>query len=280
MSPVSGPWPSGPEAPVENLEIYRVLFALETMLRELVIETMNAALGPMWYRDRLPPDCRDHFALGIGRDRETRWTSNVPHHPVYYLTFPDLRATIEAKSNWNSIFCHVFPKNKDLLITDLQELEFIRNKVAHNRRATRADVAIVNAAYEKLCNEIGLAHARKLAERYTIELNIPEHLVALRREADVAFALSVRGQALKKLDKWSDAQARWWWFDQNYLGHSLNRIRMYFETMHAYCQEAAVLNREDAGKISQARDLRVQHDNACSDLASILSNWEPASPIS
>lgn len=269
-------WPKGPVAPPENVEIYRLLFSLETMLRELVIDSLHRAFGPRWYLDHLPPDCKEHFRGGIDRDRQTKWTANVPHHPVYYLTFPDLRAIIEARENWNVAFSNVFPKNKDLVTTDLQELEFIRNKVAHNRRATVSDLTIVEAAFEKLCNEVGQERAVILAERYTIDDRIPEHLLELRREGDIAIALSNRGQHLKRLERWDEAHAAWWWFDEAYLGRSLKRITSFFDTMAEYCAEAKDLDRDRAKARGTDAALASSHAAARSDLTAILESWRHA----
>jgi hypothetical protein len=260
-------------APPENLEIYTLIFAIETILRELLIEALGDEFGPFWYLTKFPDDSREHFRSGVEYDRNTRWTINIPHHPVYYLTMPDLRATVESKTNWNAVFKNVFSKNKELLTTDLVEVEFIRNKVAHNRRGSPSDVAIVRAAYEKLCHQIGAARACSLASRYTVETDISGRLAELRREADISFALVMGGRRLRHLRRWTQARGEWWWFDESYLGWSLLRIVLYFTKLVDYDLLGGVQSPGQAKQWALETDLPACHDLARSDLTAILQMW-------
>jgi hypothetical protein len=257
--------------PEENLEIYELLFRIETVLRELIIDALSTLDGPRWFQRRLPSECRDQFKLGLERDRATKWTTNVPHHPVYYINFPDLRLTIEQRENWASTFKDIFPKNKELVTTDLLELEFIRNKVAHNRRATSSDVDIVKAAHSKLSNALGPRRFELLVGRYTNEPNIPRHIQALLREVDVSYSLCARGRLVLRLDQWKLACRTWWWFDEAYLGRSLGRVNTYFERLEDYQR----IPRDSPTLASWARDQDIasRHIAARADLQSIHERW-------
>jgi hypothetical protein len=255
--------------PTENVQIYSLLFAFETILRELTIDVLARRHGPRWYRTQLPPDAYEHYRSGINRDRSTRWTSNVPHHPVYYLTFPDLRATIELRENWAIDFREIFARNKEILSTDLAELEFIRNKVAHNRRASTPDFAIARAAYEKLLHQLGPLRAGDLMGRYTIATDIARQLLALQREAVVSFALASRRKRIRRLEHWSAAVERWWWFDDSYLGFSVGRVEQYFRQVSDSASDRDSLHEQTAGSPALT-DLFAR---CRSDLDSIIAAW-------
>jgi hypothetical protein len=261
-------------APAANAEIHGRLFAIETVLRELIIETLSGLDGPKWYQHRLPSECREQFKMGVERDRTTKWTRNIPHHPVYYIDFPDLRLTIEQKENWTAGFREIFPKAKDLVTTDLVELEFIRNKVAHNRRATESDLEVVRAAYSKLMNILGSTVFTTLASRYTVEPDIRGHLELLLREGDIALTIAVRGRTLARLNHWQEAKDKWWWFDESYLGYSLSRITAYFAALREYQGLAPELGVGD--RLAWAVNARLgdAHRASKEDLGQVLLRWK------
>lgn len=259
-------------APEANTEIHGRLFAIETVLRELIIESLTELEGPKWYQRRLPSECREQFKAGVDRDRTTRWTRNVPHHPVYYIDFPDLRLTIEQKDNWSAAFREIFPKAKELVTTDLVELEFIRNKVAHNRRATDADLEVVRAAYSKLASVLGSVRFAELADRYTVEPEIPQRLSLLRREGDVSMTIAVRGRPLARLDRWHEAIHAWWWFDETYLGYSLARISRYFDSLLEY-QILPAASQAELAAWSTQHGVQAAHADTREDFEQILLRW-------
>ena len=127
--------------PEQNTAIFKYLFAIENGLRELIISSLATAAGPRWYRSRLPGDVLDKYRQGATIERSTSWTQLVPHHPMYYVDFADLRKILERDDNWRDSFEVIF-KRRDLLASTLSELEFIRNKIAHNRKATLQDLRI------------------------------------------------------------------------------------------------------------------------------------------
>jgi len=195
--------------PPQNAEIYGRLFEIENALRELIVESMSAVAGPRWYHHRLPHESRVNVEQGLARDHQTRWTQNVIHHPMYYVDFSDLRLTIEQRDNWSDAFRQVFSKNKELVTTDLSELEFIRNKVAHNRRASTVDVDVVRAAHAKLTSVLG-NRLEALSQRYSIVSSAATYLGQLKREGEVAYTLCSRGRRIKNLGTWELAASTWW----------------------------------------------------------------------
>ena len=88
-----------PESPVpkENIEIFCYLYRIETGLREFIIDSLNGLAGQRWYKTRLPSDVLVKYRKSRNSEKNIKWTQLIPHHPIYYLDFPDLRKIIERR---------------------------------------------------------------------------------------------------------------------------------------------------------------------------------------
>ncbi len=223
-----------PDIPNENLAIFRFFYSIEVGLRELIIELLEDGYGPYWWRLRLPPDVLQAYREGRNYERTIGWLQLVPHHPVYYLDFPDLKKVIVRSDNWEQVFRHIF-KSKETLLGTLTELEPIRNKIAHNRKATTADMIIIRGAHEKLVTAIGPNKFRGLVGKCTLAEDIRGSLAQLQQEANSAFALCQDLKPLKRLAIWDKIRNQWW-FDGDYLGDSVAGISDYFEALVLYKQ--------------------------------------------
>ena len=113
-------------------------------MREFVIESLEAACGPLWWKQRLPPDVLARNREALEYERNIKWCQLIPHHPIYYIEFPDLKKVIERTDNWRDAFEPVFGR-RDIFISKLSELEPIRNRIAHNRKATKANLDTVES---------------------------------------------------------------------------------------------------------------------------------------
>jgi len=220
--------------PEENLEIYKLLYKIEVGLREFIIELLEAQCGSRWWKQRLPPDVLKVYRKGREYVRNIRWCQLVPHHPIYYIEFPDLKKVIQRSDNWREVFKSVFVR-EEVLIGTLTELEPIRNKIAHNRKATTADWRIVEGAYHKIAAAIGDERFSELVARCTLAKDLPQRLLQLREEATLACTCCRECRPLGALEAWHGTRESWW-FDPEYLGHQLDAINEYFETLDAYRQ--------------------------------------------
>ena len=218
--------------PEENIEIYCYLYGIETALRELIIESLRVGGGSRWYKKRLPGDVLEKYHKGIDLEKSVKWSQLVPHHPIYYVDFPDLRKIIEREDNWEDAFRPVFSR-KEIVSGTFSELEVIRNKIAHNRKATTVDVEIARAAYEKLSQCIGRSYFDQLSARCTCAMDIPERLSELQKECESTFRICRDCRQLDKIEVWESISAEWW-FDESYLGHKLEAIADYFGTIGRY----------------------------------------------
>src|SRR6266511_1781355 len=138
-----------PLVPEENRAIYCYIYMIETCLREFIIEMLAAVAGPKWFKSRMPGNLLEKCRESVRFERQIKWTQFVPHHQLYYLDFPELKTIIVRTDNWSDAFEPIF-KRQDIFVGTVSELEPIRNKIAHNRRATSTDLRIVEAAYSKL----------------------------------------------------------------------------------------------------------------------------------
>src|SRR3990172_1509008 len=194
--------------PQINLEVFSHFYVIEVVLRELIIETMGTAWGPYWYK-RLPVDVTARIARGVEFERSTAWTHVIPHHPIYYVEFPDLRKTIEMDANWDECFRVIFVR-KDIISGSLAKLEFIRNKVAHNRKVSNADLEVVRGVLASLASCLGEERVAELVLRCTCASDIGELLELLGQEAQQAFLVVTEFGVPSPLKTWEKVKEEWW----------------------------------------------------------------------
>jgi hypothetical protein len=218
--------------PPENIEIYCLLFVIETALRELIIHYLSEQFGPRWYIHRLPPDVLAKYRSSINMEKNIRWYQLIPHHPIYYIDFPDLRKIIEQKDNWNDVFKNIFPR-KDVIINTLSELEFIRNKIAHNRKTGTGDLKITAGSYSKLENTIGTIQFEDFSTKCSCALDIPERLSALTLEIENTYKNCMNCLIISGLPEWEYVNQQWW-FDESYLIHPINSISAFYSMINNY----------------------------------------------
>ncbi len=217
--------------PEQNLAIYKRLFIIEVGFREFIIDALGVKFGALWWKTRLPADVLKSYRDGRSYERSIKWSEIIPHHPLYYIEFPDLKKIIQRSDNWRDVFEPLL-RNKDVIITTLTELEPIRNKIAHNRKTSDGDLAVVEAAQNKISAAVGEGYLAQLSSRCTLALDIPHHILELRTETERAFHLLKECKAIEGGKAYKIMQN--WWFDEDYLGLPLGGIKQFFETVENY----------------------------------------------
>ncbi len=217
--------------PAENDATYKLIYQIEVGLREFIIVTLSR-VDPRWVRQRLPADVLEKYREGRQEERKAKWIELIPHHPLYYTDFPDLRKIVERTDNWRDVFQGIFA-DKEVLCGILRELEPIRNKVAHNRRVTKYDVEIIQSAYHTIAASIGEEVFAGLVQRQTVAEDIPSLLRRLWDEAVSSLGLCKSFVPIDALPSWEAVKDQWW-FDADYLGHAIDDIRRYFELLADY----------------------------------------------
>lgn len=228
----------GPSAvlPVENGTLFALMYVIENGLRELIIDRMAGSFGPHWMKNGLPGDVLTRVREAKEYERRTPWSSFVPLHPLYYLAFPDLATIVEKKDNWEKIFQPVFQR-KDVAIALLRKLEPLRNKVAHNRRATADDVMVANAALVQLertlCQStIGMS-LESFALRCTTAPDLREQFTRLHRELLSAAKAMLEAKPLSELTISREIKDQWW-YDKDYLLRDLTALDRDLELIADY----------------------------------------------
>lgn len=220
------------EIPTANTDIFALLYRIEVGLRELIIEELGALEGLRWHQKCLPGDVLAKAKEGKVAEQRIPWTVLVPHDPLYYVDFPDLRKIIEKTPNWNEAFKSIFIQ-KNHIVDALQTLEHIRNKIAHNRRATSSDLETTRTTYLQLMSAIGEERLTTLVLRCTSAAEAPESLRKLREEAKRSLESCCNCESLGPRDVWeSSKQASW--LSIVALDHDLTDIETYFALLDDY----------------------------------------------
>ena len=112
-------------------------------------------------------------------------------------------------------------------------MEPIRNKIAHNRKASKDDLAATQNAYGVLTNSIGLERFYQLSASCTTAEDLGDRLARLLDEARGALDRCQMFEPLDSLDTWEEIY-QCWWFDGDYLGTDVTCIEDYFGALLEY----------------------------------------------
>lgn len=214
-----------------NITAYELLYKLEVGLREFLIDTLGRE-DQKWWKQRLPPDVLDKLKEGREKERKIKWVELMPHHPIYYIDFPDLKKIIEIKDNWRDAF-QVHFGDKDVFCGGLRELEPIRNKIAHSRRVSENEVHMLKGNIAKFESAIGKERWDKLILWQTVEPSISEKLVQLKEYSSSAFQKMNKCTSIENSDSWRKLTENWW-FDSDYLCQDLTAITQLQELAREY----------------------------------------------
>jgi hypothetical protein len=215
----------------ENLDAFRDLYLIEVGLREFIIDTLATEHGEKWWT-ALPADVWETCQSGIQYERAASWLELTPVHPLYYVSFPDLRKIIESKRNWNALFSRHL-KKRDIFLASLSELEPLRNAVAHNRPITRGAANVVAAALEKVRNSVGPAEFESYCAMSTAAPSIKSELQALSTEAESNTQACLACVPLPGMEKWHEVRNTWW-FEEAYLRHPVDMVVKVHELFEEY----------------------------------------------
>lgn len=245
------------------------LYQIEVGLRELIIEVLAAESGSKWWKQRIPGDVYQKVRDGRDYERTIKWTQFVPHHPIYYTDFPDLRKIIERSDNWRAVFQDLFA-DKDIFINAFRELEPIRNKTAHNRKVTATDLQLVAAVHGAIVSALGEERFLALVMNCTTAPELYQMLSQLLTLIDETHRICQELAPLGQLASWTIVRDSWW-FDQDYLGHGVDAIRQYFDLLDEYI--CLPRTRGSGHRLEQwlsKRPLTQLHDSAVCELDGIL----------
>lgn len=214
---------------------YSLLFEIEVLLREFIAQALIETYGRKWTKQGLPADLQQKIRSGLEYERSIKWHKAVLHHPLYYVDFPDLKKIIISGNNWRAAFDAIF-SHKTNVDAGLSEIEIIRNKVAHNRFLTTADLAVLSGTHAKIIASIPSTalHNAKIAA--TKRTSILEPLTLLKASLDVAFTTMMEGEPMNPTTLNPTEVIEEWWFNEDYLARDLSNIVRYVDLCRQYAK--------------------------------------------
>jgi hypothetical protein len=220
------------EPPRTSVDAFKLLFNIENALREFIVKEMTRRCGQKWHKGRLPSDVLAKYTAARQYERRTKWLSFIPHHPIYYIDFPDLKKILEQNNNWNDVFSATFV-HKNITVESLFSIEPLRNAIAHNRMLSEADLHQLHASYQRLQNLIGIEEFEILLRYTSHYFSLPDELRRLNDE--LLFSTKcIENLApiteTPQLDKCSSS----WWFDCDYLGHPVDQVEACHQEFRQY----------------------------------------------
>lgn len=229
-APVSDNW-----RPTNNLAAFELLFSIENVLREFITESLESLDGSRWYRRRLPGDILDSYKKGLEFEKAQVHVKFIPHHPVYYLDYPDIRKIIVKADNWRDAFAKTFV-NKEHFQFAMMRTEPIRNKIAHNRVLSDDELKVIELVYAELKSYVGEVAFERLKTRTTKVESIGFSIRSLIEQAGYYYKCCQNYTLPDNLDSiegWNNTKAAWW-FDESYLGVDTGVVREFFDLIENY----------------------------------------------
>jgi hypothetical protein len=227
---------SASSAPIENsvdiegpIQAFVHMRAIENVLRELIVASLAAVAGPRWHRTRMPVDVQVKFDSAVSHERGFTWKMLIPHHPIYYIDFPDLKKLIERRDNWSDVFQPIFGSGKDVVITMMSELEPLRNAIAHTRDLHQTAIDLIITSYERLRSK----RFDDFLARTTRLPDIQSSLLKLRDEGENIYLQMAACRSQVCLAEWH-AVNKQWWFDDDFLGVNLDPVRQFYALSEQY----------------------------------------------
>jgi hypothetical protein len=180
----------------------------------------------------LPPDTYEKYCDARAKERKLKWVRLTPHHPLYFVDFPDLRKVIDKNDNWKDVFSSIFA-SKDVFMGQLTSIEPPRIVVAHNRTSTPSDLRLTASVLEAIMNALGKEYLHELRERCTSAPDIAQQLLSLEEDLSLANRMITALQAVTEESSLGAARHEWW-FDEDYLGNSISAVHRFFDLVKEY----------------------------------------------
>ena len=116
---------------------YRILYAFENSVRELLMSVFTEADGADWFDKRANSDMKKKYDSRKKDEETNNWHSGRHRHPLFYLDFGDLALLIT--NHWE-LFKALFP-DQGWVNSRIKETERSRNVVAHTNELASTEGA-------------------------------------------------------------------------------------------------------------------------------------------
>jgi hypothetical protein len=208
------------------------MFDIENSLRELIIAEMTRVANSNWPMHRLPQDVREKYERGLAYERSQTYRNFVPFHPIYYIDFPDLKKVIERSDNWRDVFSAIFA-SKRFIIPNLDQVEPIRNSIAHNRPIATSDVRTLEKVHAELRELIGGERFDRFVTNATQHENLRSIVANLARQSTSILSSMCSCGPVSLPSSWLETKDQWW-FTTAYVGDACDVIKRFYFLVEEY----------------------------------------------
>lgn len=111
----------------------KMLYELENNLRTFIVKKLEENFGEDWWNKGIPDDVQKNATQRKESKTLPPYYPKRSYHEIYYVDFADYSKIILQNDNWDNIFKTHF-KKKEWTDVTLNELNPIRNDIAHNRQ--------------------------------------------------------------------------------------------------------------------------------------------------
>ncbi len=209
-----------------------MLFQIETVFRELIVEKMTTQFGPNWFKYNVPEDVHIASLEKMKAEKEKRLISFIPFHQIYYADFFDLNKIIMRNNNWNVVFKAIFKQNVFVENAFIVMVAF-RNKISHNRIATKEEREMLYGTFVSLQNAIGHDYFNELSERSTNAKDLIDYIKNTHNEINRCYEECKKHRMLTQRSCYDDVKKQWW-FDDSYLCVELDNIHLFYKMLCEY----------------------------------------------
>ena len=159
-----------------NTKAYEILIQIEVGIREFLIDLIKTQGIINWHinflgdvqkeslqeiakriseaqRQEVIPEINDQYIFKLTRaikDNKNSFNPKKLKHPFYYLNWTDLESLLRFKPNVNIIENVIGKSNRELLSFNLNNLNLLRNDIAHSRFISKEDFNIISGAYKQV----------------------------------------------------------------------------------------------------------------------------------
>lgn len=166
------------------------------------------------------------------KERSIAWTRFVHHDPLYYIDFPELSKVMANGTNWRDGFQAILG-SKEVFLGGLRSLEEIRNKVAHNWRATDLDLRIIRNTHAQIESSLGSERFAALVTRCSNAADARQRLDELRDEAHRCMRVCTACDQLPPRDTWNLVH-RSEWLGLVSLDVDFSAVQTFFDLLDEY----------------------------------------------
>jgi len=106
---------------------YRLLFVLENVVRDFVLDVLQEKDGDDWFEKRASNPIKKKVADRKAAEAKNQWHAGRNSHPVYYIDFGDLALLIQT--HWSD-FKDLLP-DQSWAVSRMADAERTRNVIAH-----------------------------------------------------------------------------------------------------------------------------------------------------